>query len=232
MNENPTGGLRRGEFGWFDAGRRARIGIPEAVFAAGKGDAALVEMVDFALEGEGPVLVTRFDPARWELIADRADWIAFPPIAEESPYVTLVARPMAMSGPKRVAILAAGSSDRVMALEAQAVLTALGVASQLILDCGVSALERTLVALSETSDAEVYIVLAGFEGALATVVAASVAQPVIGVPTSVGYGVARGGETAMASMLASCSQGLMVMGIDNGFGAACAALRIVGNRST
>ena len=163
MNENPTGGLRRGEFGWFDAGRRARIGIPEAVFAAGKGDAALVEMVDFALEGEGPVLVTRFDPARWELIADRADWIAFPPIAEESPYVTLVARPMAMSGPKRVAILAAGSSDRVMALEAQAVLTALGVASQLILDCGVSALERTLVALSETSDAEVYIVLAGLQ---------------------------------------------------------------------
>ncbi|WP_298342023.1 nickel pincer cofactor biosynthesis protein LarB [Ferrimicrobium sp.] len=228
MQENPNDGLRRGDYGWYDAGRRARIGIPEAIFATGKSDAALVEMVEFALEGEGPVLVTRFDPSRFPLVADRADWLAFPPIDEGSPYLTLVARPLRLGQEARVAILAAGSSDRVMALEAQAVLTALGVKSRLILDCGVSAIERTMVALDEASDAEVFIVLAGFEGALATVVAASVAQPVIGVPTSVGYGVARGGETAMASMLASCAQGLMVMGIDNGFGAACAALRILG----
>ncbi|WP_298446308.1 nickel pincer cofactor biosynthesis protein LarB [Ferrimicrobium sp.] len=231
MHEKPTDRLRRGNFGWFDAGRRARIGIPEAIFATGKSDAALVEMVEFALEGDGPVLVTRFDPGRWTLIADHADWLAYPPIGEGSPYVTLVARPLGLGERAEVAILAAGSSDRVMALEAQAVLTALGVNSRLILDCGVSAIERTMLALDETSDAAVFIVLAGFEGALATVVAASVSKPVIGVPTSVGYGVARGGETAMASMLASCAQGLMVMGIDNGFGAACAALRILGTGS-
>ena len=230
MQETPKDGLRRGDLGWFDAGRRARIGMPEAIYAAGKSDAALVEMIDFALEGSGPVLVTRFDPSRWELVASRAPWLAFPGIEENSDYVTLVARPLDQTTTKYVAILAAGSSDRVMALEARAVLTALGVHSHLILDCGVSAIERTMVALDEAQEAEIFIVLAGFEGALATVVASMVSKPVIGVPTSVGYGVARGGETAMASMLTSCAQGLMVMGIDNGFGAACAALRILSVR--
>ena len=230
MDENSSDRLRRGEYGWFDAGRRARIGLPEAIYAASKSDAALVEMIEFALEGSGPVLVTRLDPTRFELIAGHAPWLSFPAIEEGSDYVTLVARPLAMNTTKRVGILAGGSSDRVMALEARAVLTALGVDSHLILDCGVSAIERTMVALDETRDVEVFIVLAGFEGALATVVASMVSVPVIGVPTSIGYGVARGGETAMASMLASCAQGLMVMGIDNGFGAACAALRILGIR--
>ena len=230
MDENSSDRLRRGEYGWFDAGRRARIGLPEAIYAASKSDAALVEMIEFALDGSGPVLVTRLDPTRFALIAGHASWLSFPAIEEGSDYVTLVARPLAMNTTKRVGILAGGSSDRVMALEARAVLTALGVDSHLILDCGVSAIERTMVALDETRDVEVFIVLAGFEGALATVVASMVSVPVIGVPTSIGYGVARGGETAMASMLASCAQGLMVMGIDNGFGAACAALRILGIR--
>jgi len=220
--------LRRGRLGWYDGGRRDRIGIPEAIFAEGKSDAALVEMVELALASQEPVIVTRLAPERFALVAPLAEWEQWPSVEERPSYLALVARPLEVREGGHVGILAAGASDRVVALEAAAVLRAVGVAHELVLDCGVSAIERTQVALEEQAHARVLIVVAGFEAALATVVTSMVRQPVIGVPTSVGYGAARAGETALFAMLASCAQGLLVVGIDNGFGAGCAAVRLLG----
>jgi NCAIR mutase (PurE)-related protein len=184
-------------------------------------------MVGLALAGEEPVIVTRLEPERLAQVAAMADWEQWPPATEHPRYLTLVAQPLAARGDGHVGILAAGSSDRVVAMEAAAVLRAVGVRHEVVLDCGVSAIERTRIALTEQAHADVLIVVAGFEAALATVVTSMVPQPVVGVPTSVGYGAARGGETALFAMLASCAQGLVVVGIDNGFAAGCAAVRLL-----
>jgi phosphoribosylcarboxyaminoimidazole (NCAIR) mutase len=126
-----------------------------------------------------------------------------------------------------VAILAAGSSDLAVASEAHLALACHGVASDLILDVGVAGLHRLLTRLDDLVRYRVLIVCAGMEGALPTVVAGLLPQPVIGVPVSVGYGVSKGGRAALQGMLASCAPGLTVVNIDNGYGAAMAALRIL-----
>jgi NCAIR mutase (PurE)-related protein len=126
-----------------------------------------------------------------------------------------------------VAILGAGSSDLAVASEAHLALACHGVASDLILDVGVAGLHRLLTRLDELARYRVLIVCAGMEGALPTVVAGLLPQPVIGVPVSVGYGVSKGGRAALQGMLASCAPGLTVVNIDNGYGAAMAALRIL-----
>lgn len=185
-------------------------------------------MVELALAGQEPVIVTRLAPERLALLAPLTEWEQWPPAAERPGYLTLVARPLEARSDGHVGILAAGASDRVVALEAAAVLRAVGVRHEVVLDCGVSAIERTQIALEEQAHARALIVVAGFEAALATVVTAMVPQPVIGVPTSVGYGAVRAGETALFAMLASCAQGLLVVGIDNGFAAGCAAVRLLG----
>ncbi|MCS5697533.1 nickel pincer cofactor biosynthesis protein LarB [Cyanobium sp. FGCU-52] len=126
-----------------------------------------------------------------------------------------------------VAVLSGGTSDRVVAEEARLALRCHGVAAELILDVGVAGLHRLLDRLEELERASVLIACAGMEGALPTVLAGLVPQPVIGVPVSVGYGVSAGGLAALHGMLASCAPGITVVNIDNGYGAAMAALRIL-----
>jgi NCAIR mutase (PurE)-related protein len=127
----------------------------------------------------------------------------------------------------RVAVLGGGSSDLPVAAEAQLALACHGVASELVLDVGVAGLHRLLDQLDRLRRAEVLIACAGMEGALPTVLAGLLSQPVIGVPVAVGYGVSAGGKAALHGMLASCAPGLTVVNIDNGYGAAMAALRIL-----
>ena len=112
-------------------------------------------------------------------------------------------------------------------LEAQLALEIYGVNSQSFIDVGVAGLHRLMSKLEEINKYDVLIVCAGMEGALATVVGGLLAQPIIAVPVSVGYGVSKNGETALNSMLSSCSPGIAVMNIDNGYGAAMAAIRII-----
>jgi NCAIR mutase (PurE)-related protein len=126
-----------------------------------------------------------------------------------------------------VAVLGGGSSDWTVAAEARLALACHGVASQLVLDVGVAGLHRLLDQLEGLRSARVLIACAGMEGALPTVLAGLLPQPVIGVPVSVGYGVSAGGMAALHGMLASCAPGLTVVNIDNGYGAAMAALRIL-----
>ena len=128
---------------------------------------------------------------------------------------------------KKVAIISGGSSDLAVTLEAQLALEIYGVNCQSFIDVGVAGLHRLMSQLEEINKYDVLIVCAGMEGALATVVGGLLAQPIIAVPVSVGYGVSKDGETALNSMLSSCSPGIAVMNIDNGYGAAMAALRII-----
>jgi len=139
--------------------------------------------------------------------------------------------PSADPGRGRVAVLGAGTSDLPVAAEAQLALACHGIATELVLDVGVAGLHRLLDRLEDLRSATVLIACAGMEGALPTVLAGLLPQPVIGVPVAVGYGVSAGGAAALNGMLASCAPGLTVVNIDNGYGAAMAALRILSSQA-
>ena len=126
-----------------------------------------------------------------------------------------------------VVVLSGGTSDLKVAAEAELALRWHGIKTKLLLDVGVAGLHRPLDQLKNMTRAKVLIAFAGMEGALPTVLSGLVPQPVIGVPVSIGYGVSSGGRTALEGMLASCAPGLVVVNIDNGYGAAMAALRIL-----
>ena len=125
-------------------------------------------------------------------------------------------------------IVTAGTADAPVADECAAVLTAYGFAPRRIVDAGVAGLHRLLPHVDELAAADAVVVVAGMEGALASVVGGLSAAPVIAVPTSTGYGAGLEGVTALLSMLASCAAGVTVVGIDNGYGAACAVARLFG----
>ena len=126
-----------------------------------------------------------------------------------------------------VAVVTAGTADLPVAEECAATLTAYGFRPELVADAGVAGVHRLLASLDELLDADAIVVVAGMEGALASLIGGITAAPVVAVPTSVGYGAALEGVTALLAMLASCASGLTVVGIDNGYGAACAVARMM-----
>jgi NCAIR mutase (PurE)-related protein len=125
-----------------------------------------------------------------------------------------------------VLVITAGTSDLNVAYEAELTLRAYGFAPRLIADVGVAGLHRLLARLDDVTSADAVICIAGMEGALASVIGGLTAVPVVAVPTSVGYGAGLEGVTALLAMHASCASGISVVGIDNGFGAACAIARM------
>ena len=134
----------------------------------------------------------------------------------------------AQAAGRRVAVVSAGTADGAVAWEAARTLTYLGIRNTVIEDCGVAGLWRLLERVEEINEHDVVIVVAGLDAALASVMGGLTAKPVLAVPTSVGYGMAGQGEAALRSMLVSCAPGVPVLNIDNGYGAACAAVRILG----
>jgi NCAIR mutase (PurE)-related protein len=130
-------------------------------------------------------------------------------------------------GPRRVAIVAAGSSDAHVTREAARTLRYYGIGTSQYVDVGVAGLWRLLDRLEDIKAHPVVIVVAGMDAALPTVLGGLLGNVIIGVPSSNGYGVAEGGHSALNAMLASCAPGVPVMNIDNGYGAACAALRVL-----
>lgn len=204
----------------IDLDRSRRIDLPEAVYCHHKTTAQCVNIVRAMLaDGTDTVIATRTTPDQHRALLE------LEPDAEAA--TTLTWRHRAPTG-RSVAVVAAGTSDLPVADEVRLVLESLGHGVDVVTDVGVAGLHRLLAALPELDDAEVLIVLAGMEGALPTVLAGLVPQPLIAVPTSVGYGTAFEGQTALMSMLTSCAPGISVVGIDNGYGAACAAHRILG----
>jgi NCAIR mutase (PurE)-related protein len=207
-------------FARVDHHRSLRQGMPEAVYAPGKTpDQCAAIVAELLAEGSGPVLLTRVDDTQ------AAAALALNPDATRRAR-TLVWRPAPVR-PGRVLVLTAGTADLPVADECVTTLEAYGFRPQLVADCGVAGVHRLLATADEVADADAVVVVAGMEGALASLVGGVTAAPVVAVPTSVGYGAALEGVTALLAMLSSCAAGLTVVGIDNGYGAACAVARML-----
>jgi hypothetical protein len=214
-------------FARVDHHRALRQGMAEAVYGPGKTPEQCAGIVAELLAASGaPVVLTRAD-------ADQvAAALAAGPGGEihgTGPF-TIVWRP----APPRtdvVAVVTAGTADLPVADECAAVLGAHGLAARRLTDVGVAGVHRLLASADVLTTAAVVVVVAGMEGALASIVGGITAAPVVAVPTSVGYGASLEGVTALLGMLASCAAGLTVVGIDNGYGAACAVVRILNGPS-
>ncbi|UCG39206.1 MAG: nickel pincer cofactor biosynthesis protein LarB [bacterium] len=211
------------EFAHLDTHRLVRRGIPETVFGEGKTPEQILSIVD-RLSGTGdPVLVTRISPEAADLLVSR--W----PEARRDPLGrTWSMGALPPAGGKQILIVAAGTSDLPVAEEAAATARFLGRTVTSAYDVGVAGLHRLAAHREDMDKAGVIIAVAGMEGALPGVVAGLVSVPVIGVPTSVGYGASLGGFTPLLTMLSSCACGLTVVNIDNGYGAAVAAHLMLG----
>ena len=209
----------------LDFGRRERIGLDEAVFSAGKSPAQIDAILAEAAARGASMLLTRLDPAKFAALdADLRKRLDYCPVSETAVFGDHPEA--AFRG--RVAVVCAGTSDVPVAREAMRTLAFRGEAAALIADVGVAGLWRLTRRLDEIRATPVIIVAAGMDAALPSVLAGLVPGVVIAVPTSVGYGVAAGGRAALDAILSSCAPGITVVNIDNGYGAACAALRLLG----
>jgi len=233
-------------FAKVDHHRSLRQGLPEAVYGQGKTVAQCSAIVGELLAGglsggeaagspaEGsPVILTRADgeqagramddhPGGTRTVTGRATGAD----QVRGELSTVVWRPAA---PRlsRTLVVTAGTSDLPVARECEATLVALGLRPVLLADCGVAGVHRLLASADELAEADAVVVVAGMEGALASMVGGITPAPVVAVPTSTGYGAALEGVTALLAMHASCAAGITVVGIDNGFGAACAVARML-----
>ncbi len=210
-------------FARVDHHRALRQGLAEVVYGPGKTPEHCAAIVSELLsQPGGPVLLTRAseDQAAAALAAN--------PGGER--YGAIVVWRPAPPRNERVVLAAAGTADLPVADEAGVVLAAHGVAPQRLNDVGVAGLHRLLNDVQSLVVADAVVVVAGMEGALASVVGGLTAAPVVAVPTSVGYGSSLEGVTTLLAMLSSCASGITVVGVDNGFGAACAVLRLINSK--
>jgi pyridinium-3,5-biscarboxylic acid mononucleotide synthase len=208
----------------FDFERRARIGLDEAVLCAGKSVkqiAAIIATLEARLPG---VLLTRLEPAAFaDLPAQQRATLDY----DLTSRTGIFGRSHEMATAPPVAIVMAGTSDAPAAYEAARTLAFNGQPHRIFADVGVAGIWRLFERIEEIREAPVVIAVAGMDAALISVVGGLVAGAVIGLPTSVGYGVGANGATALGAGLASCAPGVVMVNIDNGYGAACAALRIM-----
>lgn len=204
-----------------DHHRSLRQGMPEAVYGPGKSPEQCARIVTELLDhGTGPVLVTRVSDEQVKAVeADAGAGL-------RAGGCLLYRQPEPWRN-GRVMVLTAGTADTAVADECALTLQAYGFAPARLDDVGVAGLHRLLAHVDDVTSVDALVVVAGMEGALASVIGGLVAGPVVAVPTSVGYGSSMEGVTALLGMLASCASGLTVVGIDNGFGAACAVARML-----
>ena len=217
-------------FAQVDHHRALRQGQPEVVFCQGKTVEQVVTICERLATASGTFLGTRAGDAHAEAVLAR-----FPEAEWNRLGRTLHLAPVSGSAPSEgpaVLVIAAGTSDLPVAEEAAVVARAFGHRVDRLTDVGVAGLHRLLSARQQLAEAAVIIVVAGMEGALPSVVGGLVSVPVIAVPTSVGYGASFGGVAALLAMLNSCASGVTVVNIDNGFGAAAAASRILQGAGT
>ena len=220
----------------LDLNRRPRLGMVEAVWGQHKRAEQIAAILHELVAAGETALVTRVSPSKANAVA-RLLAESGPAAAAavthhpEARCLTAPGLPPVNPAAGVVVVVTGGTSDHVVAREAALALRCHGIESRLVEDVGVAGLHRLLDRLPLLREATVLIVCAGMEGALPTVVAGLLPQPIIAVPISVGYGVSVGGTAALHGMLASCAPGLTVVNIDNGYGAAMAALRILNGRA-
>ena len=207
-------------FARVDHHRALRQGLPEAVYGPGKSPEHCAAIVaELLAEPSGPVVLTRADEAQAAAASGRN-----PGAVRRGRTLLWRVQPVRTG---RVMVLTAGTADLPVAEECAAVLEAHGLPPTFVADVGVAGVHRLLVTADELAEADAVVVVAGMEGALASLVGGMTGAPVVAVPTSVGYGASLEGVTALLAMLASCAAGVTVVGIDNGYGAACAVLRLL-----
>ena len=220
------------EFAHLDLDRLSRRGVGEVIFGEGKTAQEITLIMLTLVQAQGMALCTRVSKEIAEAVKNLWVQQEHAPSLEQLTYVEaarcLIWRkePLTQQGQGLILVLTAGTSDGAVASEASCVLDFLGHQVQRINDVGVAGLHRLLSHLETLRKANVIIVCAGMEGALSSVVAGLVDCPVIAVPTSVGYGANLGGVTALLGMVNSCAAGVVVVNIDNGFGAAYSAAQI------
>jgi pyridinium-3,5-biscarboxylic acid mononucleotide synthase len=211
------------EFAKLDHSRSLRTGMPEVVFAPGKTDEQIIRIFEKMAKAGADVLITRVDKkvfAKIKRINKQAQY-------NELARAIFLRKGKKSSSDGKIAVVSAGTSDIPVAEEAAITAEVFGANVDRIYDVGVAGIHRLLSHSEQLRQAKVIIVAAGMEGALASVVGGLVAAPVVAVPTSVGYGASFGGVAALLAMLNSCAPGVTVVNIDNGFGAAMAALKMI-----
>ena len=206
-----------------DNHRELRCGFAEVIFGGGKTAPDIIRILTSALKKTPSVLVTRVSAEQAAAIKKKFRKAEYNPRGR----TLLVGKPVPLKTNATVAVVAAGTSDIPVAEEALDTLRAFGCPAKQFYDVGVAGLHRLLHVMPDLRSATAVIAIAGMEGAMPSVVGGLVACPVIAVPTSVGYGASFNGVAALLGMLNSCASGVSVVNIDNGFGAAMCALRIV-----
>ncbi len=210
-------------FARVDHHRQLRLGFPEVIFGEGKTPEQITAIAERLRDAGQNVLVTRISPEGAAIVQRKIPGIQHDPVARTA---TLTVEEPHPETHGRILLIAAGTTDLPVAEEAARTLEAFGQPHDRLYDVGVSGLHRLMANKEKLTAASVLIVVAGMEGALPSVVGGLVDRPVIGVPTSVGYGASFGGLAALLGMLNSCAAGVVVVNIDNGFGAAVAASMI------
>jgi NCAIR mutase (PurE)-related protein len=208
----------------IDHHRALRQGVPEVVFGEGKSVEQLALIAEELTRKHNNTFITRLDARKAEELGARLPALRYAPLARTG---SVVVSPVLLRDVGAVAVVTAGTSDVPVAEEAVETLAAVGLRSTRLYDVGVAGLHRLLGRLDELRGAAAVIVCAGMEGALPSVMGGLVSAPIVAVPTSVGYGAALGGLTALAAMLTSCASGIAVVNIDSGFGAAMVVHRML-----
>ncbi len=219
-----------GDFAQVDHHRALRTGFPEVVWGPGKTPEQLVKIIQALQEDQPVVMATRIEPQVYEQIAPELPGLRYYPEARICAVVhnqPSKADAIAPRYPGTITLISAGTSDLPVAEEAAVTADLCGFQTQRLWDVGVSGIHRLLAHRHLITEADVLIVVAGMEGALPSVVTGLAACPVVAVPTSVGYGTQFNGLTPLLTMLNSCATGLGVVNIDNGFGAAMLAAKIL-----
>lgn len=218
----------------FDSGRTIRSGFPEAIFAESKSyDDLLLIIENYFKKSDENLIITRLSSSRFDMLREDLSYLLDKGVVfdynKSAEILVLRTRSKNEKYLAKIGIITAGTSDISVAEEARVIVEEGGCEALVSYDVGVAGIHRLFpeVANMINEDVSVLIVCAGMEGALPTVIAGLVDVPIIGVPTSVGYGVGEGGIAALHSMLQSCAPGIAVVNIDNGFGAAIFALTIV-----
>lgn len=197
---------------------------PKQCFAKGSLSTLWRDLLSRFGRGSGhPVLFTRLSPEVFAQVPQTVrELYDYHPLSR-----TAFGEKLSSGGHGRVAVVSAGTADGFVTWEAARTLTYLGIRHKVFEDCGVAGLWRLAERVEEINSFDAVIVVAGLDAALVSVMGGLTPKPIFGVPTSIGYGAAHGGNAALASMLSSCAPGIGIMNIDNGYGAACAAARVV-----
>lgn len=213
----------------IDFNREERLGFPEVIYGNSKPLPVLMEILQAYKDRKANALVTKAQSEKGQALANHFEGSLYDELSGAFILDAAEAQP---TGNPPVAIVSAGASDAFLVNEAYYTLAYLGVAAERISDIGIAGLHRLLGRLDTLRQFKILIVVAGFEGALPTAIGGLLPQPIIAVPASIGYGVAAGGHVALQTMLSSCANGITVVNIDNAYGAAMAAFRILRSGSS